>query len=400
MKLLVLSHMFPRRNGDWDGVFIHEQVAALRRRGIDARVLVGNAEGVTATSWRVKSLPSKPLLRYIARPLTQKGSVAWQDVGGVPTAYFAYPAPYPPHWDKAAIFYAREALRATGQIRPDFDFDLVHAHTAFLDGVAGVAIARRFRRKCVITEHTGPFSTLTETRIMRWFSQWSLNHADLVIAVSRAELDDMKRHLDLRRSEYVAVVGNGMRSDIFRPRPTPRAPDGLVRALWVGGMHPVKQLPMLLDAYSIARSARAQLRLTIAGDGPLSAEIDREIAARQLDVERLPSQTRQEVAELLHAHDFLVVCSASESFSIIVIEAMGCGCPVLSTRCGGPEDTIVSPKLGLMVHNHVVGLSQGLIEMADRLPSFDPHHISRFAHEHHDIDAVAGRIEALLRTTL
>src|SRR5262245_45521698 len=55
MKILVLSHMFPRFVGDHNGIFVFEQVQALRARNIDVRVLSGTHVWLLAP-WRAKEL--------------------------------------------------------------------------------------------------------------------------------------------------------------------------------------------------------------------------------------------------------------------------------------------------------------------------------------------------------
>jgi D-inositol-3-phosphate glycosyltransferase len=61
----------------------------------------------------------------------------------------------------------------------------------------------------------------------------------------------------------------------------------------------------------------------------------------------------------------LVVPSFQEGFSIPVIEAMACGCPVIATRCGGPEELIENGRTGWLVDvADVDALAAAMIECA------------------------------------
>lgn len=391
MKVLVLSHLFPRHEEDWNGVFVHEQVAALRAGGIDARVLTGDPAWIT-WSW------GRTTARWVLRRHTPPGSLAWREIRGVPVAVFRYASPFAPDTEKAAAWcYAREAAAAASWARASVAFDLVHAHTSFLDGNAGARIARRFRVPFVLTEHTGPFSALTASPLMAWQTGRAIARADAVLAVSHAEREAMLRGVRIRRPERIEVLPNGVRTDVFHPGGGRPPDDGAVHVLWVGGLVPVKRLDLLLDAFADARRERPELRLTLLGDGPLEGEVRRKIEALDLarEVGLAPSTSRAGVAAALRAHHFLVVSSETESFSLVTIEALACGRPVLSTRCGGPESILVSPRLGELVDRTRSALARGLVSMAGRLPEFDEAALADHARREFGIEAVAKRTIAV-----
>ena len=70
--------------------------------------------------------------------------------------------------------------------------------------------------------------------------------------------------------------------------------------------------------------------------------------------------------------DVFVLSSLHETFGVVVGEAMACGKPVISTRCGGPE-FIVNEENGVLVDVANAQALAGAMEdfIADRV-SFDP----------------------------
>ncbi|MGH3875092.1 MAG: glycosyltransferase [Pseudonocardiaceae bacterium] len=56
-----------------------------------------------------------------------------------------------------------------------------------------------------------------------------------------------------------------------------------------------------------------------------------------------------DASTLLPALDVLVCSSREEGFGLAVIEAMAAGVPVVSTRCGGPDDVIEDGRSGILV---------------------------------------------------
>ena len=76
------------------------------------------------------------------------------------------------------------------------------------------------------------------------------------------------------------------------------------------------------------------------------------LLARRLEIEPrvrwLGRLDRQRALEEYRACDCFVQPSHLESFSIVVLEALACGKPVIATRCGGPE-FMITPENGLLV---------------------------------------------------
>jgi glycosyltransferase involved in cell wall biosynthesis len=104
--------------------------------------------------------------------------------------------------------------------------------------------------------------------------------------------------------------------------------------LFAGRLDEQKQPMRLLEAF--AGIGRDDVRLAIAGDGGLRAEVDRWIerspAGRRIRV--LGFRSRAELARLMNGADLLVVSSSHETGPTIAFEALSCGLPVVATPVG------------------------------------------------------------------
>lgn len=99
-----------------------------------------------------------------------------------------------------------------------------------------------------------------------------------------------------------------------------------------------KRVPALLClSDELARRGVAH-ELTLLGDGPATAEIDRACASRR-SVTRLPPVSSERVHAILSQQDIFVLASRIEGLSIALLEALACGCvPVITrTRSGSAE---------------------------------------------------------------
>jgi glycosyltransferase involved in cell wall biosynthesis len=90
-------------------------------------------------------------------------------------------------------------------------------------------------------------------------------------------------------------------------------------------------------------------------------------------------KTNEEVFQFLHACDFLVMNSYFETFSLICIEAMSCGKPVIATDCGGPSG-FMQPEYGIMISPGDTGqLKSALEKMISDFKNYNSEVLKEFA---------------------
>jgi glycosyltransferase involved in cell wall biosynthesis len=168
-------------------------------------------------------------------------------------------------------------------------FDVIHAH--HLEGLL-VALPSRLRHgvPIVYDAHTmlsselpsyGPgFSKRMVSTVGRWFDGVLPNAADHVASVTT----DIRDRLTVRHGlspDQISVVTNGVETGCFRvPGVSPRA-DGLTRLIYTGTLAPYQDVDLLLEAFAVARRARADLRLCMAVSSPFDSY---EALARKLGI--------------------------------------------------------------------------------------------------------------------
>lgn len=135
--------------------------------------------------------------------------------------------------------------------------------------------------------------------------------------------------------------------DHFQPRPAAVMPR---RIGFFGRLEdPRKNLELLLAA--LARANHAGAALTALLIGTPDQRIGAMVRALGLDgrVEFLPYLPRSELRDWLQTLDVFALPSHQEGLCIAALEAMACGCPVVSTRCGGPEEFVIDGETGFLV---------------------------------------------------
>ena len=148
-------------------------------------------------------------------------------------------------------------------------------------------------------------------------------------------------------ADRVSFVRNTFDGDIFYPLSTDMRHDyrqklayklGLSQdtrfLLFAGRLHPQKDPLLLIRAMASLQSEN--VHLLIAGDGELAPAMREEIAALGLDkkISMLGSLTQSELADLHRVSSAFVLSSAYEGLPLVVLEALACGTPVVTTRAG------------------------------------------------------------------
>ena len=248
----------------------------------------------------------------------------------------------------------RSRCRAIERLILEQGVDLVYTNTVTC--VEGAIAARRTRKPHVwhIHEHisgNGGIATLLPFRVYCETIKFLSRN---VIFCSRALASDYPR-----LSGKAFIVYNGLPLPPLRDRIAARAKVtndlGIVGSAkivsMVGALHPGKDHETFLSsAAQVARSIE-DVNFLIVGTGSESYTngIRQRIRDLQLESRVRLLGWRDDIPDLMAASDVLVVSSEKESFGLTAIEALAVETPVVSTRCGGPEEILEDGVTGLLV---------------------------------------------------
>jgi glycosyltransferase involved in cell wall biosynthesis/GT2 family glycosyltransferase len=280
--------------------------------------------------------------------------------------------------------------------------DIIHVQALWPAGLIARAIKRKYGIPYVVTEHSEEYLPQSERRlvkyplVVRWLLRPLARGASRTIAVSR-HLADRLRELDLTAGEPI-VIPNVV--PVSEPTSLPLGAPYLIAHVSVMG--PAKNLEGLLEAVQRLRERRDDFVLRLVGDGELRQDLERLAAELGVTdyVEFAGRKSPDEVRAILGDSAFTVVSSTHETFSVVAAESLMVGRPVLSTRCGGPEE-FIAPQVGELIEaGSVSALVEGLDRMLDRFGDYDPQELHDFAVARFAPEVVAGRILDVYREVL
>lgn len=134
----------------------------------------------------------------------------------------------------------------------------------------------------------------------------------------------------------------------FHPEPIAVKP-GLIG--FVGRLDdPRKRIDRLIAALAICRKRGVRVEgLLVGGGDPAAVLAHAHAAGLNGAVRVVPSVPNSEIPSLLREMDVFVIPSEQEGLCIAGLEALASGCPVISTRCGGPEEYVLEGCSGTLV---------------------------------------------------
>jgi glycosyltransferase involved in cell wall biosynthesis len=220
----------------------------------------------------------------------------------------------------------------------DFDPDALHLATEGPLGLAARSYAMRTGLAFTTAYHTR-FPEYVHARFampLSWtysFLRWFHGPSKAVMAPTRV----VARDLQEQGFRNVKLWSRGVDHEIFRPQPAERLPSEPPVFLYVGRVAVEKNIEAFLEL-DLPGSK------WVAGIGPALAGLKAKYpAANYLGV-----LDQHQLAKVYAAADVFVFPSKTDTFGLVLLEAMACGLPVAAYPVTGPIDVIDDPKAGVL----------------------------------------------------
>jgi glycosyltransferase involved in cell wall biosynthesis len=319
VRVVFLTHNYPRWAGDVSGAFLATLAGALARRGISVRVVAPSDQGRGGED-ELAGIPVRRI-RYAsagAETLAYRGTMqaALRAPSGI-----------------GALAGLWRSLRRAAREEAEAGADLFHAHWWVPGGLALPKGA-----PSVLTVHGTDAALLRRSRIARTLARPVFQRATVVTAVSR-ELAGWVQ----------AGAGRFVDPAHVQPMPvdTTNHPwsAGGGGAVVIARLTPQKRVALAIETVAFLASCGHDLPLTIVGDGPERGALER--LADRLGVAPFVSFTgavaSAEVPSYLERADLMIFPAQGEGFGLVAAEALMAGVPVVACWDGGGVLDVVPP---------------------------------------------------------
>jgi glycosyltransferase involved in cell wall biosynthesis len=215
----------------------------------------------------------------------------------------------------------------------------------------------------------------------QWFKRRILhrlyNNSSRVLAVSDGARESAKRFYGIR-DEKIQTQRNGVDVELILEqsampiqnewwtRPALQGTSRLIRIVSAGRLNHEKGFHLLISAVDELRRRCPDLELRVAllGEGPHREKLEQQVRDLKLsDIVQLPG-FQENAAAWYRSADLFVLPSLMEGMPNVLLEAMACGTPVISSNChSGPAEILENGRLGeLVAVNDVDSLLNGLMK--------------------------------------
>lgn len=259
------------------------------------------------------------------------------------------------------LFFAINAKKELKRLIEREDIDIIHGHYLFPAGWSAVKAGKSTKTKTYVTAHgSDMFEMYNKKAYTRPLIKKVLKDADVVLAVSNALKDEIIKTKIPNIEEKTRLHWNAVDVNKFKTTKDNKnkfrkelaqyfniAADKPI-VLFIGNIIKRKNVDLLLEAKKLMDT---QANLVIVGDGPLLEQLktkaENEYFDGNLDNVYFTG-SRRDVEDIIPSCDLLVLPSFTESFGLVLIEALACGKPVIGSNVGGIKE-IITEDVGLLI---------------------------------------------------
>lgn len=304
-RILVICEFYPENGSDWKGVFIRDYVDGLR--------------------------PYAEVEVFASRPRAKVKMHEERIENGVRVIHHVSAARGGGRLTKWRIIrrWMNESMSIGKSLqRPD----IIHVHNSVLQGRLAMRLADAWSVPFVVSEHTGPFSSIADSPMKRRMAARVIAAAELLLTVSeRTRAEVLAAGIRPKRSE---VSYNPVDTETFAlGRPGPH-----VALAFVSRMDEFKGALKVVKAFRSL--ARTDLSLKMVGSGEEYEAVRQYVMKHdmQRQVMLYGTLSKSEIYDVIKRTDLLVFPSRHESFGLVAAEAWATGIPVIIGKdCGAAE---------------------------------------------------------------
>lgn len=381
MKICIIANGYPSRKDPQRGCFELDQALALKEQGHNVDILY--LDGAFRLFWReigVKHLKHNGI-----------------NVFGL----FIFPLkPFKILLPRITFIKLRQALllylfnRTYKQRKLP---DVLYAH--YLYNIAYVTkIKEQYNIPLVGIEHWSEINQLKLTKYVKYLGNIAYQRADKVVAVSKSLSKSIKKYFGIE-----SIIVNNMfgREFLINNDTYIKKDDTSFNFLAIGSLIPRKGFDLLINSFYKTNLAN-RCKLTIIGGGAEYDRLQNQINSLSLQesVKLVGRKNKQEIISYLQKSHCFILSSHVETFSVVCIEAMALGVPVIATACGGPEE-FITDEVGILIKpSDVEALTNAMIQMYDNYILYDNNKIAEYCRNKFAPEVITKQLSSIFEEVI
>lgn len=337
-KVTILCPGWPGKVNQWNGIFIQEQARNLSNEGCDVSV-------ITARIFKEDPLTEQDGKIKIYRfrfPSQQKLLVEYKKIPFI----------------RITLYLISGIIKSFRVIRKERS-DIIHAHWAVPMGLISVIVGKYLLRKpVVLTVHDSDITTLPEqSSIARYLINLTLTKVNTIISISK-ELEKVVTNDFNVNPNKVHFIPLGIDKTLFKPIDKKEArqqlslPQNKTIFLFIGGLLEIKGIKYLMKSIPKVVKQNPNVLFLLIGSGPLKGMLVNLIQELKLqnNIILCNSMPHEEIPLWIGSCDVLMLPSLSESFGLVISEALAMKKPVIATKVGAIPTIVKNNYNGILIN--------------------------------------------------
>ena len=297
------------------------------------------------------------------------------------------------------IFYYRSVLNKYS--RQYGKPDLIHVHVPMKAGIMALEFADYWEVPFIVTEHSSmydPTATDTFSKRSMFFKNNTKKIFKKAAAVTNVSAAIGKRVDDLFDLKQSSVIHNVVDTSYFFYKP--KTENNIFKWLHVSSLFPLKNAEGIIQALKLLTKERQDWELTFAGAADQQLVDSVYESGLSHKVKFVGELSHKDVAKQMQISSAFVLFSKHENFPCVIIEALCCGLPIISSAVGGVPEA-VNTSNGLLVESeNILALKNAFVKMMDDYQQYDQQQIANDAALRYSEEVIGNQFFDLYRTVL
>lgn len=371
MHILLLVIGLPSTYSPLEGIFFLDQAKALAKYGHQTGIISINPVS----------------LKDILRKGTQNLGKQSTREDGVTLEVYRYPSMPKNRTQIIKKLESKGVPEVAAYIEKYGKPDVVHVHNYEAAHLA-ILVKQKYGIPYVLTEHSTHFlaNTVPASLVPYARKAYAESYANLAVSEQFAQI------MQKFSGKPFRVLENVTDTALFAPSHKPKDRFAFFSA---GALIPRKNQALQIEAFArIFPRLAPDTQLWIGGEGPDETKL--KTLAAGLGVEKnvvfTGGLTREQVKDRMQAASAYLLSSLNETFGVVIIEAMSCGLPVVSTRCVGPETIIRNESQGLLTDFSVEAFADAMWQLYEYPEKYAAAELRQYVEDTYSERAIAQKL--------